>query len=318
VSTRLVLMAANFIVWADDYLAASNKLDEIKDGFNISSDPIIYNLNDDGLYSLVDELTTVSLFDDVKFVVCKGSENLFSNKSDKAFSELLKAMNDINSNNVLVLLFMNELDMSHERYSMIKRFSTYIEVKTKNIKLDEYAKKTFSNDGFIVDDNVIQLLVSYSDSLSKLRSYIDQLECYKYEEKKITTSDVMLLIPSPLDDNVYSLIDAVLANNKKLMLKGYQDMKLKSMQASNLVSMLLNKFQEIYNVNVLIKSGFNQGMLAETLNISSGRAYYMIKNAKSYSMKDIKKHLDLLNELDYKIKTGQIDQNLGLELYFLN
>jgi len=208
--------------------------------------------------------------------------------------------------------------MSHERYSMIKRFSTYIEVKTKNIKLDEYAKKTFSNDGFIVDDNVIQLLVSYSDSLSKLRSYIDQLECYKYEEKKITTSDVMLLIPSPLDDNVYSLIDAVLANNKKLMLKGYQDMKLKSMQASNLVSMLLNKFQEIYNVNVLIKSGFNQGMLAETLNISSGRAYYMIKNAKSYSMKDIKKHLDLLNELDYKIKTGQIDQNLGLELYFLN
>ena len=179
-------MAANFIVWADDYLAASNKLDEIKDGFNISSDPIIYNLNDDGLYSLVDELTTVSLFDDVKFVVCKGSENLFSNKSDKAFSELLKAMNDINSNNVLVLLFMNELDMSHERYSMIKRFSTYIEVKTKNIKLDEYAKKTFSNDGFIVDDNVIQLLVSYSDSLSKLRSYIDQLECYKYEEKKIT------------------------------------------------------------------------------------------------------------------------------------
>ena len=317
-STRLVLMAANFIVWADDYLAASNKLDEIKDGFNISSDPIIYNLNDDGLYSLVDELTTVSLFDDVKFVVCKGSENLFSNKSDKAFSELLKAMNDINSNNVLVLLFMNELDMSHERYSMIKRFSTYIEVKTKNIKLDEYAKKTFSNDGFIVDDNVIQLLVSYSDSLSKLRSYIDQLECYKYEEKKITTSDVMLLIPSPLDDNVYSLIDAVLANNKKLMLKGYQDMKLKSMQASNLVSMLLNKFQEIYNVYVLIKSGFNQGMLAETLNISSGRAYYMIKNAKSYSMKDIKKHLDLLNELDYKIKTGQIDQNLGLELSFLN
>ena len=146
----------------------------------------------------------------------------------------------------------------------------------------------------------------------------DIIALVKYEEKKITTSDVMLLIPSPLDDNVYSLIDAVLANNKKLMLKGYQDMKLKSMQASNLVSMLLNKFQEIYNVNVLIKSGFNQGMLAETLNISSGRAYYMIKNAKSYSMKDIKKHLDLLNELDYKIKTGQIDQNLGLELYFLN
>ena len=226
-------MAANFIIWSDDYLAASSKIDEIKDGFDIQSDSIVYNLNDDSLYSLVDELTTVSLFDDVKFIVCKGAENLLVNKSDKAFTELLKAMNDMNSSNVLVLLFMNELDFSHERYSMIKRFSSYIEIKTKNIKLDEYAKKTFDNDGFKVDDSVIQLLVSYSDSLSKLRSYIDQLECYKYEEKSISAKDVLTLIPTPLDDNVYSLIDAVLANNKKLMIKGYQDMKLKSMQASN-------------------------------------------------------------------------------------
>lgn len=311
-------MAVNFIIWADDYLAAIEKIEEIKKGFDITSDPIMYNLNDEGLYSLVDELTTVSLFDDTKFVVAKGTENLFSSKSDKAFTELLKAMNDQNSSNILVLLFMDGLDFNNERYSLLKRFSSYIEIKTKNIKLDEFAKKVFNDDGFSVEESVIQLLISYSGSLSKLKSYIDQLECYKYEEKKITTNDVLTLIPSPLDDNVYSLIDAVLANNKKLMLKGYQDMKLKSMQASNLVSMLINKFQELYNVNILIKSGFNQAALAEALNISSGRAYYMIKNAKSYTMSDIKKHLDLLNELDYKIKTGQIDQNLGLELYFLN
>ena len=30
------------------------------------------------------------------------------------------------------------------------------------------------------------------------------------------------------------------------------------------------------------------------------------------------KNQAVLNELDYKIKTGQIEQNLGLELYFLN
>ena len=274
-------MAVNFIIWADDYLAAIEKIEEIKKGFDITSDPIMYNLNDEGLYSLVDELTTVSLFDDTKFVVAKGTENLFSSKSDKAFTELLKAMNDQNSSNILVLLFMDGLDFNNERYSLLKRFSSYIEIKTKNIKLDEFAKKVFNDDGFSVEESVIQLLVSYSGSLSKLKSYIDQLECYKYEEKKITTNDVLTLIPSPLDDNVYSLIDAVLANNKKLMLKGYQDMKLKSMQASNLVSMLINKFQELYNVNILIKSGFNQAALAEALNISSGRAYYMIKNAKS-------------------------------------
>ena len=109
-------MAVNFIVWADDYLAATEKIEEIKKGFDITSDPIMYNLNDEGLYSLVDELTTISLFDDTKFVVAKGAENLFSSKSDKAFTDLLKAMNDQNSSNILVLLFMDGLDFNNDRY----------------------------------------------------------------------------------------------------------------------------------------------------------------------------------------------------------
>ena len=81
---------------------------------------------------------------------------------------------------------------------------------------------------------------------------MDQLECYKAEEKCITNADIRKMISEPLEDNVYSLIEAVLTNNKKLMMKGYQDMKLKSMQASNLISLLINKFQELYNVNILI------------------------------------------------------------------
>ena len=311
-------MAANFIIWADDYSALNEKIEEIRLGFDFTSLPITYNLADEGLYALVDELSTISLFEENKFVVARGADVLLDNKSDKAFTELLKVMNDQDSNNVLVLVFDDKLDFQNERYLMLRRFSSFIEVKTKNIKLDEYAKKSFEEDGFLVEDSVIQLLASYSDSLSKLKGYITQLECYKYDEKKITANDVLTLIPAPLDDNVYALIDAVLVNNKKLMLKGYQDMKLKSMQASSLVSLLITKFQELYDVNVLLKAGFNQASIAETFNISSGRAYYMIKNAKSHPLSEIKRQLDLLNELDFKIKTGQIDQNLGIELYFLN
>ena len=43
----------------------------------------------------------------------------------------------------------------------------------------------------------------------------------------------------------------------------------------------------------------------------------MVKNAKEHSMESVKMHLQALNQLDYQIKTGKIDQNMGLELYFL-
>ena len=72
----------------------------------------------------------------------------------------------------------------------------------------------------------------------------------------------------------------------------------------------------MYNVNILLKGGLNQG--AELFGISPGRAFYMIKNAKDVHLNSIKENLDLLNELELNIKSGKIDQNLGLELYFLN
>ena len=100
-------------------------------------------------------------------------------------------------------------------------------------------------------------------------------------------------------------------------MKCYQDLKLRSVQDTAIISMLISKYQEMYNVNILLKGGLNQGALAELFGISPGRAFYMIKNAKSYHINNIKENLDLLNELELNIKSGKIDQNLGLELYFL-
>lgn len=310
-------MAANFIVLADDFQALEDKINEIKNSLEIATDVITYDLAEDSLYSLFDELTTISLFDEAKFVVLRNANELID-KEQKGFNELLKTMNNQNSDNILVLVFMGNVDFSNSQYQSLKRFATSFDVRVKNLSLDDYAKKKLLDDGFKINDAAMKLLISYSDGIAKLKNNIEQLECYKDLEKEITEADIFKLIAAPLDDDVYALIEAVLSNDKKQMLKGYKDLKLRSILASNLVSLFINKFQEIYNVSILVKKGYNQASIADLLNVSSGRAYYMVKNAKSYNLDHIQKQLDLLYDLDYKIKTGQIDQNLGLELYFLN
>ncbi len=314
-------MTHNFILIADDYEALENKIQEIQSSYQVDYDTVQYNLKDESIYSLVDELTTISLFAEPKFVIAKGAEALLG-KTDKPFLSLLGAMNQVDSENILVLVFMlsadTKFDYQNEQFVQLKRFSSLFEIKTKNIKLDEYAMKRLKEDGYEIDEHALALLISYMDSLSKLKVTIDLLESYCLETKKITTEIITQMVNEPLDDNVYALIDAVLTNNKQLMMKGYRDLKLKSIQASTLVSLLLNKFQEMYNVSILIKGRMSQEAIANLFHVSTGRAYYMIKNAKETSLNAISKHLKLLNELDYKIKTGKIDANLGLELYFLS
>ena len=77
------------------------------------------------------------------------------------------------------------------------------------------------------------------------------------------------------------------------------------------------KVKEIITTKHLIEQGYNEKSIMDYFNVSKGRAYYMIKNANSLAMPELKKYYDTLADLDYKIKSGEIDPKLGLELWLL-
>ena len=43
----------------------------------------------------------------------------------------------------------------------------------------------------------------------------------------------------------------------------------------------------------------------------------MVKNAKSFKIVDLENYVIKLADLDYRIKTGKIDKNLGLDLLIM-
>lgn len=309
-------MSYNYIISAEEKEEAKEKIEEIRKSIKLDFDYSEYDLEEDGLYPIIDELTTISLFDNPKFIVINSSENIIK-ANDKAFVELLTAMNSQENDNVLVFIFLNGFDQKNERLSRIKRYSSFIEINLKNMPLDEYARNVFSKDGYQIDEHTISLLVLYTASLASLKQAINILECYKYQEKIITDDDVKRLVVPPLEDNVYNLIDSVIQKDKARIFSILADFKKENIQYSFLVSLLINKFQEMYNVNILAKSGITQADIQDLFNVSSGKAYYMLKNAKAVDTYEIKKNLSMLNDLDYQIKTGKVDQNIGLELYFL-
>ena len=53
----------NYLISSDDIEALNNKIEEIYKSFNIEFDSSKYDLEEDNLYSIIDELSTISLFD---------------------------------------------------------------------------------------------------------------------------------------------------------------------------------------------------------------------------------------------------------------
>ena len=63
--------------------------------------------------------------------------------------------------------------------------------------------------------------------------------------------------------------------------------------------------------------GMDQDAIQQYLNVKSGRAYYMMKNARQYPRAHVEKSLKQLEMYDLKIKTGLMDKTLALELFVL-
>lgn len=309
----------NFIIKTDDYAMAEEKINTIVRSLD-NPDVLSYDLNDDNLYSLIDELTTVSLFDNQKVIILKSGNELLSEKEEK-IDELVNAMVDNSNSNVLIIVD-SEFDLKSaerfKKYSQIRKYAQEFDLRVSNIKLDDYSKNSFERDGYVITDDANNMLCNSSVSLSMLKNNIEKLKCYKSDDRNITWEDIDLLVTKPIDEDVYSLTNAVLRHDKKLIFQLYEGFKYISIQPTYLLSLLINKFQELYNVHIIARGNVKQADIATMFNISSGRAFHLLKDSKNQSLEEIKFNLEYLNKLDYDIKRGRIDAGIGLEMYFLS
>jgi DNA polymerase-3 subunit delta len=171
-------------------------------------------------------------------------------------------------------------------------------IKIDKKAMDEFLKRVENNTQIAV--NEMKKLLLYAEGMDYI--YIDTI-------KKVITKNV--------EDNVYEITNNILENKRSEALEIYNDLIMHSEDPLRILGILVNKYREILLVKLLLKDGKDQSGVAAHYRCSSGRAYYMVKNARSVNMGTVKKHLIRLEELDHQIKSGRIDKKIGIELFIL-
>jgi DNA polymerase-3 subunit delta len=112
-------------------------------------------------------------------------------------------------------------------------------------------------------------------------------------------------------------MNQLFAGQKKEAFERIQNMLSAKEDPLRILSAFINKFREIVLTQSLIASGMNQDGIQQYLNVKRGRAYYMLKNARTYPRPYVEKVLKQLETFDLKIKTGLMDKTLALELFIM-
>ncbi len=234
-----------------------------------------------------------------------------------AFLTYLKQPNETS-----VVVFFADYEKLDERKKItkqLKKASELIDVHPlKEPEVRRYVQQTMENDGLKMDRQTIDLFLQLTDlDLSKTMQELEKLKIFAGETHFVSKQELLQLIPKTLEHNIFDLTGNVLSGNVEAALRIYQDLHLQGEETIKINAILIGQLRLLLQTRILMKAGYQQAKIAETLKIHPYRVKLAMQQVRNYQEENLVRLLDELVENDYLIKTGKVEKEFAFQLFVL-
>lgn len=308
----------NVLYGKNEYLVNEKLKTEIKkhdvEDININRYDLLETNSDD----VLEDLVTISFFSNNKIIIIDNFKELLNLREDN----LKDWINYMKNPNPDVFLYIILNDLISEEFKIgksIMQYAKLIEVKDiKGNELEKYISDYLSESKYEIDNKALkELTIRTSYDLNLIMQELEKLMLYKIENKTINLIDVEKLVSRNLEENIYELTNNLLKGGKSKTIEIYYDLLVNNEDPIRIINNVSNRVRQLIHTKLLINKSFTQSDIKDHFNISSGQAYYLMKDSKDVSLELLENILRKLTELDYDIKTGRLDKKLGFEIFIL-
>lgn len=306
-----------YLIASESYKLLNEELKKIvpQDG-NI----IKYDLRISTLEDVINEAGYFSLLNEMKYIIVKAGD-LFkpSKKEDSSVpSKDTKLLENYLKNPALnSKIIFTSYEMPDKRkkiFKVINENKNYIEVPTLNKKdltykcIDLLKQKgyriSYDLASFIVDNSY----VNYDILLNELEKIYVLVK-----PKNLEKEDIKDIISLSVSNKTYTYISAIVKGDLKSALEAsstFEKMKIDPI----VVLISLAKEMQIY---LNIKEGISPKDIQRLYLKEDWMMKGYMQNADSYTVKELKKIITILNNYDYGLKCGTLDKSVALDLLAL-
>lgn len=307
-----------YLIYGNNYSLIKREIDKIKED---TLDVVKYDLSNTKVDELLDDASCISLFSGKKVLI--GENALFLTSSDTTtdhdLTYLEKYLKDNNHENVTIFYVLKEkLD---DRKKIVKLFKdrakviSFEDIDDKN--LYKFVLDEFKKEGFKLDIKTANYFVSYvGKNIDIIISEINKMKIYKDNDKLITIDDINSISSKGFNDNVFDLTDAIMKKDFDKIFGVYNDLITIGEDEIKILSLISNQFILVYQCKLLDESNCDQKAIANLLNVHPYRVKLALET--DYMTYELKNIIKKLHDLDFKIKSGNIDKKVGLKNFFIN
>ena len=296
-------------------LVKDSKADEL----NITS----YDCGEVNVEKAIFDALTPPFLGDKKVVIIKNPLFLESEKAGTGHNlQLLKTYLASPMEDTLLIINASGIKVN-DKLDITKAIEKASTIQTTNgiseVEFTGWLKRECEVEKVAIDQGAVSLYYkACGNDLEMAKNEIDKAINYVGKNSLITEQVARMLIGQNGLTDVFALSNAIIEQNKTKAYSVYLELTRYEKDVSALIGLITKTLKDNLLVKLWVEEGLDQNQVAAKMKVSPNRAYYMIKNANEFEMDVIKKYISRLANLDFKIKSGQVDKKIGFEEFLLN
>lgn len=314
--------------YGEDNFRSNRKLIEIKQKYFLSdksaSGLSVFDCVDDkNVYQKIKSvLSTANLLAPKRLAIIKNFITAASDQEQKNFLEFLKTNGKkLNEDKDMVAVFWEG--------SLPKKSNAICKFLEKNAKSQNFEKLS----GAKLNNWILKTILSINPKAKISRPALEKLAAFcggntallyseiqklvDYSDKNmIGEKEVELLVKANLDNNIFAMVDAIGAKNKKEALKLLHNHLQSGDDPFYLFSMFLYQFRNMLKIADLKEGGIS--LEYEISKITKTHPFVVRKSLtqiRNFSFEKLKKIYQKMGMMDEKIKTGKLEIKLALDKF---
>lgn len=310
-----------FLIQETKQLLLKSILTEEEKDFNFS----VYDMEETPVEAALEDAETLPFFGDKKVLFLHNPYFLTAEKPkakvEHTLSRLEAYLQEPAPFSVVVFAAPYEkLDERKKITKALKKKAVTVEAKKLSEReLKAWIKDRAKEDGIEMGEDAIELMLTLAGTnMFMLTNEVDKLALYASGEKKVDAGMVEKLVARSLEQNIFSLIDKVVARKPEEALRIYYDLLKQNEEPIKILALLSGQFRLIYQVKELARRGYGQQQIAGFLKVHPFRIKLAARQAGQFNDEELAAIMKQLAQADYQMKTGGMNKSLLIELFLFH
>lgn len=265
-----------------------------------------FSLMEVSIFDCIDDASYYGLFDGKRAIIIKdvsyfGGKNVYEKESNAIIDFLSNSKED---DSVVIFVCDEILKSKDLTKKAISLGAEVIDLSTvDDVKFNEIANEYIASIGVTLDKDAYTLLKN--NCLSNIDLFIQEIDKMSNLDSHITKMMVDTCGFKNYNDSNFDFSNAVVAKNFKVAFEVMDRILASGVKVNDLVGLLANSYLNMYMVKDCLNHHLSDTEICKILGYSNPyRLTAVSRNAKIYTLDEIKDIIIMLCDLDQKIKTG--------------